>query len=140
MKNPYLNQANVVKRLLSEWDTHGKLIIAYDFDNTVFDYHSQGHTYDEIISLLQRCKRIGAYMILFTAANDVRLPFIKEYLGRLGIPCDAINENMPGMETTGRKIYYNILLDDRAGLFSAYQALHIACLHMEHQKENDNDK
>jgi hypothetical protein len=44
------------------------------------------------------------------------------------------------METTGRKIYYNILLDDRAGLFSAYQALHIACLHMEHQKENDNDK
>jgi hypothetical protein len=44
MKNPYLNQANVVKRLISEWDTHGKLIIDYDFDNTVFDYHSEGHT------------------------------------------------------------------------------------------------
>jgi molybdopterin/thiamine biosynthesis adenylyltransferase len=47
-----------------------------------------------------------------------------EYCGQENdIPFDKINENMDFIPFTGRKLYANIYLDDRAGLSAAYNIL-----------------
>ena len=119
----YMNENNVVTRLVEEWKEHSKLIIAYDFDSTVFDYNTKGYKYDDVIELLQECNGLGAYYVCFTSCNEDRYKFIKDFLQENMIPCDKINENIDIIPFTGRKIYYNILLDDRSGLKSAYDCL-----------------
>lgn len=123
MADFFLDQYNVVQRLLKEWREHGKIIIAYDFDDTVFDFHKRGDKYNDVISLLQRCKRAGAHFIVFTCCHEGQYDDIREYLHENLIPYDKINENMDFTQFGGRKVYYNILLDDRAGLHSSYYAL-----------------
>ena len=119
----YLDDKNVVNRLIAEYRKHNSLIVAYDFDNTVYDYHNEGHKYDELVELLRRLKSMGCYLIVFTSRSEVELDFVKTYLKSNNIPHDSVNENAPFAKFDGRKIYYNILLDDRAGLRSAYECL-----------------
>jgi hypothetical protein len=120
----YLEDDNVIKRLVTEWKQYNNLVIAYDYDNTVYDYHHKGHTYDDIIQLLRECKDFGAHLVVFTACTDDVFPNIMEYLKTNHIPYDAINESPKFVPVTGgKKIYFNILLDDRAGLSSAYRCL-----------------
>jgi hypothetical protein len=136
MSNHHFMQPwNVLNRLIKEWKEHGELIIAYDFDNTVYDYHKEGHNYHEVIQLLRECKEYGAYLIVFTAAEDERHDFVKNFLGINDIPWDAINKNKPGLPFKGRKIYYNVLLDDRAGLESAVWALKMALMYLKEERK-----
>jgi hypothetical protein len=123
-KHYYMNKSNVIDRLVAEWTKYDSLIVAYDFDNTVYDYHKKGHNYQDVVNLLHQVKDQGAYLIVFTAAVDERINEVKQYLLDNNIPFDSINQNKPGLPfKDGGKIYYNILLDDRAGLYSAYYAL-----------------
>lgn len=125
----YLDNENCINRLTEEWIKYGKIIISYDFDDTVFDFWNKGRTYYDVVSLLQRCRKIGAHFIVFTANNDIEM--IEKYLNDNDIPFDKFNENMEFIKFTSRKIYYNILLDDRAGLQSAYECLKTAVVYME---------
>lgn len=119
----YLNDANVTNRLITEWNTHEKLIIGVDFDNTLYDYNNKGLKFNDVINLLRECRKIGCYIVIFTSSEEDRYDFIKEYLNKKDIPFDKINEDIEFIQFKGRKIYYNILLDDRAGLNSAYNCL-----------------
>lgn len=121
--DPFLRPTNATYRLVNEWREHGKIIIAYDFDDTVYDYHKRGSTYPKVVDLLQRCEEFGAYFIVFTSCGEEKYEFIKDYLEKNGIPYNKINEDMPFVSFGGRKVYYNILLDDRAGLLSAFTTL-----------------
>lgn len=121
MQHPYLSDTACVFRLVDEYKKYGSLVIAYDFDNCVYDYHSKGHNYIEIINLLKEAKEINCYLIVFTAEKD--LEKVRENLKRKEIPFDAINETPPFFKSDSRKIYFNLLLDDRAGLLSAYKQL-----------------
>lgn len=117
----YLSDKNCVDRLLEEYKKHGCLVVSYDLDNTVKDYHKKGHDYSEVIELIRECRKAGFYLIVFTAEEDTEK--VKDFLFINCIPYDAINENPPFWDKKGRKIYYNILLDDRAGLYSSYNQL-----------------
>ena len=119
----YLSEYNQVERLIIEWKQYGKIIIAYDFDDTVYDFHKKGRNYEDVILLLQRCNKIGAHFIVFTCCGEDEYPKIKDYLYENDLPFDTINNNLDFVKFTGRKVYYNILLDDRAGLRSAYDVL-----------------
>ncbi|MEK5060996.1 MULTISPECIES: hypothetical protein [unclassified Paenibacillus] len=132
--DPFLHPTNAINRLVNEWREHGKIIIAYDFDDTVYDYHKRGSSYDQVISLLQRCEAYGAYFIVSTCCSEDKYDFIKDYLESNGIPYDAINENAPFVPFTGRKIYCNILLDDRAGLLTSYVTLDSALKILESER------
>ncbi|MCH3882457.1 MULTISPECIES: hypothetical protein [Tenacibaculum] len=107
-------------RLKQDYLAHKSLFVAFDYDNTVFDYHSQGINYEPIVELLRICKSYGFTLILFTGNEGEKLDVIKQDLIERDIPFDLINEN-PLMKT--RKPYYNILLDDRAGLKESYNNL-----------------
>lgn len=123
-RDQYLDESNVEERMLKEWREHGaNYIIAYDFDSTVFPYHETGHTHNQVIELLRRCRKVGAKLIVWTAAAPPRYGGIIDYLQANDIPFDQINEDLLPKPFGGRKIYYNVLLDDRAGLASTYRNL-----------------
>ncbi|NQX71315.1 hypothetical protein HQN90_35045 [Paenibacillus alba] len=123
----YLEDANVIERLVTEWKKYNNLVIAYDYDNTVYDFHRRGHQYHDVIQLLRECKAFGAHLVVFTASADANFPSIINYLEANEIPFDAINESPSFVPVAGgKKIYFNILLDDRAGLSSAYHCLQAA--------------
>jgi len=119
----YLSDINCIDRLLDEYNKYGRLIVAYDFDNTVFDYNSKGITFKDVINLLHRCHQAGFHLIVFTSCDESRFDDIRKYLKDNHIPFDAINETPEFIPFKGRKVYYNVLLDDRAGLKSAYVQL-----------------
>lgn len=110
------------KRLLEEYKAYGNLIIAFDFDNTVFDYKGLGDDYSYIIQLLKTCKDKSMVLVLFTVCtNPNELQKKIDYLDECGIKPDYINTS-PIFEGS-TKPYYNLLLDDRAGLEEAVQLL-----------------
>lgn len=119
----FLNDKNCVDRLFDEWQKYGSLIVAYDYDNTVYDYYKRGYSYQQVIELLRECKRMGFHLTVFTSCNDDRFHEIRQYLTDYNIPFNAINETPDFIPFKGRKVYFNILLDDRAGLSSAYHQL-----------------
>lgn len=119
----YLDDQNCINRLFEEWKKYNNIIVAYDLDNTILDYYKIGNSCKNVIELLRKCKALGFTLILFTSCNDDRMPEIRQYLIDNNIPCDMINETPNFIPFLGRKIYYNILLDDRAGLSSAYNIL-----------------
>lgn len=123
LNHPY-NTTACAGRLYQDYRKHNNLIVAFDFDNTIFDYHNNGGNYSEVINLLKECSDLGFTMILFTANDSkTKLDWMWEYCNIYGIRVDYINES-PVMNTV--KPYYNILLDDRAGLESAYETLSLA--------------
>ncbi|MGL4572668.1 MAG: hypothetical protein ACRCVJ_16565 [Clostridium sp.] len=121
----YLDTNNVYKRLKKEFYQYGKLVVAVDFDDTIYDFHNKGRKYNDVIEVVKRFKQEGfAYIVIFTASNEDRYEQIRDYCDSIGICIDAINENIPGLNLPqGKKIYYNILLDDRSGLKESYDLL-----------------
>jgi hypothetical protein len=120
MRHPYLSHEVCVRRLHDWYTRNGTLIVAFDFDNTVYDFHNKGHDYSEVITLLRKAKRANCYLIVFTGNSDTQL--VQSFLQEKDIPYDAINEHAPFLDEkskSARKIYYNVLLDDAAGLESA---------------------
>lgn len=117
----YLKKENTFERLLKEYKAYDSLVVAFDFDNTVYDFHQVGLDFKDVITLLQELKKIGCYLIIFTANEDE--DFVKSYCKKNKIPFDGINENPPFYKSNSRKIYYNILLDDRAGLRETFDHL-----------------
>lgn len=122
--DPYLDDSKCIERLVDNWKTHGSIIIAFDFDNTIFDYYNKGFEYPKLIKLLKECKSMGCTLILSTCCDESKYEFMKGKCEECDLMIDYINESPPDIPFTGKKIYYNILLDDRAGLCSAYNILY----------------
>lgn len=118
----YLTENNIYNRLLKEYNRYGKIIIAYDFDDTIFDFHKEGRNYNDVINLLKRWKD-DAVFICFTASKPERYGDIWKYIINNDIPCDYLNEGVPGLPNGEKKVYYNVLIDDRAGLGEVYGIL-----------------
>lgn len=121
MRHPYTDHDTCVARLMEWHRRNGGIIVAFDFDNTVYDFHSRGHDYSDVTKLLREAHKVGAFLIVFTGNEDTA--FVRTYLAERQIPYDTINEQAPFLTTTARKIYYNLLLDDAAGLASACEHL-----------------
>ncbi|MDR6560526.1 MULTISPECIES: hypothetical protein [unclassified Arcicella] len=117
----YLNPKNSLSRLLDEYRAYKSLVIAFDFDDTVYDFHNKGRLYNDVIALLKKLKSINCYLICWTGQED--MVFVSNYLNQNEIPFDAINENPPFHQLKSKKIYANAYLDDRAGLSQVYNEL-----------------
>lgn len=114
--DPYTYTHYALLRLEKEYQQHGKIIVAFDFDGTIFDFHNEGYIFPRVVKVLQLIKPY-AHLVVYTCSKEERYPFIHKHLDECGILYDSINEvpkhlNVP----KGGKMYYNILLDDRAGL------------------------
>lgn len=120
-KDPYLWPQASFSRLQEEYKKYGSLVIAFDFDGVVFDYHGTGCSYPEMEQLLRKLRAANCFLVCFTAEEDTQK--VRTYLAEHNIPFDTINENPPFFKSDARKIYYNALLDDRAGLIQVFNEL-----------------
>jgi len=121
MEDRYFDIHESVKRLVNDYVNHGTLYIAFDFDNTIYDYHKKGDVYPKVKKLLQYLSSNDSFkLILFTSNEGQALNDTVIRCKAMSIYPDFINYS-PLMDT--RKPYYNILLDDRAGLYDAYLVL-----------------
>lgn len=103
----------LLDRLITQYKKQDRIVIAYDFDDTVRPMYCADC--GKIQSLLRQLKdNINAYFIVFTSNKDIE--YVKDYLNDWEIPYDSINENAPFVPFKEGKIFYNVLLDDKAGL------------------------
>lgn len=130
--DPYMIDTVCQERIEKEFLEHGSLFVAFDYDNTVFDYHEKGFSFPAVKSLLRRCKATGMKLILFTAkeSDEELVPIIADCKAN-GYEPDFVNES-PVMKTI--KPYYNILLDDRAGLGQSATILSSVLLKIERKE------
>lgn len=132
-----------VERLFTEWKTHGKIILALDFDDTVSPWKWTSEEditrYKKLLALIADCKQVGAYVMVFTACNPERYEHIRSYCLQNGLIIDTINTPpIQGLPYGNHvKPYYNILLDDRAGLDEAIKTLENAMYLMRAQNASE---
>lgn len=113
---PSTNPSFALLRLIEQYEKQNQLVIAYDFDDTVKPFYSANCC--EIQSLLRSAKRaLNPYFIVYT--SNSKTEEIKQFLDEENIPYDSINENAPFVPFKSGKLFYNILLDDKAGLAQA---------------------
>lgn len=131
--DPYLYEQASYNRLYNEYQKHGSLVVGYDFDGTVNDYHKEGHSYHSVIELLRNLKLIGCRCICWTAYEDHE--YVKQYCIDKNIPCDGINTDGIPLPWETRKPFFSVLLDDRAGLRQVYSELSALVFTVRAQKQ-----
>jgi len=130
--DPYCYTDACIERLWNEYKTHGNLVIAFDFDNTIYDFHGVGTSYPSMLELLRRCKKLKLTLVCYTGNTDTQ--FIQDYCASYGVTFDYLNESPIVSTSVPHNPYFSILLDDRAGLRSAFDTV-FAVLH---KIEEDN--
>ncbi len=126
----FMRPQKVMDRMVDEYKKYPHYIIAVDHDDTIEKWHSDGE-HEMVRRLVRDCKTyLDAYIIIFTANRDEN--HVKSFWKEHSLPFDKINENSPialeyfekmKYEKEPRKIYYNVLLDDKAGLSNVYYCL-----------------
>jgi len=91
-------------RLKKDYEKHGSLIVATDYDNTI---------------------NLGFSIILFTVTENGHREGRTKFLHcrELGLTSGKFTTNKCLLFDESPKPYYNVLLDDRAGIKQAYDAL-----------------
>lgn len=114
---------NLYDKISGVFSAHNNLIIAVDFDDTIYDWKNQGFDCDYVLDLVKRCQeKLNAKVILFTCRADDYLDFAVKYCEEKGIVLHGVNEN-PDYPPTKSKPFYNILLDDKASLEATCEVL-----------------
>lgn len=121
--DPYFDTDRCVARLMEQYELHKNLIVAFDFDDTVYDYHKKGFYYPKVVGALRRCQDMGFTLIMLTTSElDEQLSMNRDYCHDvLGLSIVWINQG-PVMPKA-RKPFFNVYLDDKAGLEQAYETL-----------------
>lgn len=117
----YLKENSAYERLWAEYNKYGSLIVAVDFDDTIFDFHDTGESYEMVRQLVRDLHEIGCYIIIWTGNQDT--VFIKSFLAENNIPYHSINEDAPYGVRGNRKLYANIYVDDRSSIRETYYTL-----------------
>lgn len=125
-------KVNQYKILEDAYKKHGNIIVCFDFDNTVYDFHQKGIDFTPVRELLKECDELGFQLICHTSNGGPRLTFIRFYLNEV-VGIHGIEHNLLINRTTKydsseatefhTKPYANIYLDDKGGLVETYKRL-----------------
>lgn len=111
-----------LEKLLNAFDAHGKIIVGVDFDDTIFALDKRYTLLCAEVRALLKAVKPDAVICLYTVADNQSLQYKLELMKLWGIEPDFINES-PVKLGNGVKPFFNILLDDKAGLVEAYNLL-----------------
>jgi hypothetical protein len=124
----FASEIECAHRLILEYNRHGNVCIAFDYDNTLFDCHGNSpKNMQACLDLMKRCQDKNIDLVLWTCSNKDRWININSYLGTKGIHKYWINETKDKYKIveSSPKPFFSLLLDDRAGLGSAMRTLSI---------------
>lgn len=119
LEDPFIDVNYSTTRLMSDYKKHKSLVVGFDFDNTIYDFHRKGHSFPRVEQLLIDCYNEGFTLVCFSGNSDEEL--IKNRCSEFGLEDFMMNESP--LNTGTIKPYMNILLDDRAGLRAAVEDL-----------------
>lgn len=119
--DPFLAPKANFERLYAEYKKYGAIVVGFDFDDTVHDFHQRGSSFPLVIKLLRDLKRQGNTLVCWTAHPNHE--YVMKYLKEHDIPYDGLNHDGLKLPWASRKPFFSALLDDRAGLYSAYYDL-----------------
>lgn len=111
-----------IAKLNEVYTQHGKIIIGVDFDDTIFPLNSKYEDICSNVRLLLREAKVYSTICLYTVADEQSIKYKVELMRLWGIEPDYINES-PIKLGNGVKPYFNLLLDDKAGLHQAFEVL-----------------
>lgn len=117
----YLSEENCYNRLRREFLKYKKLIFCVDYDDTLYDFHHIGHTFENLLTLLKRWEPYSEVIIL-TGNGEEKYAEISKYLTSKGVKYKGIN-CQSSVYVAGRKVYANVYIDDRGGLPFVYHML-----------------
>lgn len=118
----------ILDRLVQEWKEHGKIVIAVDFDDTIYPWKFKEKEdllfFTNLIEILNNCRKLGCYISIWSACSPDRYVEILNYCKEKGLEIDSINQNPIDLPYGNhKKMYANIYLDDRAGLIQSLEIL-----------------
>lgn len=130
------------ERLLNEWKTHRRIIVAVDFDDTISPWGFKGNEHEDdlqkTIKTIKIAREVGAYIFIWSSCTPDRFDYIKQYCKDLGLEIDAINDNPIELPYgKHKKIYYNILIDDRSGINESLSILEKCAYHIRAAKVSE---
>lgn len=122
----YLEENSSYNRLYEEYNRYGNLIVAVDFDDTLYDFHSKGYTYEKVSQLVRELYSLNCWIVIWTGNQNTK--FVEKYLKERNIPYNSIDDEADVSKKLlkgrfPRKVYANVYLDDRAGLKQVYNEL-----------------
>lgn len=115
---------NLLDKLKGVHEQYGKIIVAFDFDDTLYAYGMYGDeaAISKAQSLVYRCLETGQTLLLFTCREGNLLDEALFFCEQNGMFFEHVNEN-PLQTFTSRKPFFNILIDDKAGIYEASKIL-----------------
>lgn len=118
--NPIKQPDKLLERLIYEYHNRSNIIIGVDFDDTIRDYQSR-KVIEPVVSIVKECKALGFVICLYTCREKEMLLEALDYCDKWEIPYDYVNQSP--VLVRSRKPFFNILLDDRAGLNESLELL-----------------
>ena len=127
--HPYFNKG-AIDKLYADYLKYGTLYIAFDFDNTIWNFNKYNANYEDnpdavfwdIVNLLKKCKEHGMKLILWTSCPIPWDELKKNQLCKAwGIEPDYLN--CSPLSPGAVKPHFSLLLDDKAGLESSVYIL-----------------
>ncbi len=101
-------------------ETHDRVIVGVDFDNTVFPLDEKEDTEircNRVIKILHELREMKVITIcLYSIGSAQELKYKSHIMKLYGIPPKYVNTSPVVLHKDCSKPYFNILLDDKAGL------------------------
>lgn len=116
-------------KIVTAYDTHESLIVGVDFDDTVFPFNKTEENIERcqkvVRTLLELKSVLGVDLIicLYSVADEQSLVYKEHIMECYGLKPQFINEGPMDKKWNSKKPFFNILLDDKAGLDSALETL-----------------
>lgn len=130
--NPNLNPEYRLKKIISNYKKHGKIIVGVDFDSTIKD-GTTGVVYKDIVDLLRIGNRPEISYCIWTA-NENEKEVISTWR-ELDLGWDYYNYSP--ISPSSIKPHFNILLDDSAGLLEASKLFRNFIHYLENKDNNE---
>lgn len=128
----YCYTEECVEKLVRTYFTRGYLIIAFDFDDAILSSEPDFKCCT-LVLLVNRCKHdINCQLILYTCrfsnrGDGANLRYAIDVCKKLDIEPDFVNEHAwEDYRGLNGKVFYDIFLDDKAGLGQACEILELA--------------
>lgn len=122
---------NLYDKLSKIFKAHRNIYLAIDFDDTIFDWKNKGYECDYVVDLVKRCQdKLNAKVLLYTCRQGGMLDEAVKYCESVKINLYGVNDN-PDYPKNGSKMYYNVLLDDKACLPETCAVLEILLSNLE---------
>jgi hypothetical protein len=114
-----------VDKLLNVFDAHGSIIVGLDFDDTVFPLTNSEYVVkrcEKVRDLINSFQPSHLVVCLYTVSDFSALEYKKSILNFYHINYSYVNKS-PIKMGDGSKPFFNILLDDKAGLNESIEIL-----------------